>query len=238
MQLLTVSAPQNLLFKSITTLSATTARRLRSGRQGWAVAQWAVASADAYDVVAVSVDGQCWDRSDPSAGWTTSDTGRTDGVRIPRRLLVVDRAVTTGSVTSLRGSSVRTVHCDCEGCANVLHADVRQSAKAVDEHRNRHALDRVQIDCRAPGHRIVTRLEYDLAGKASDNRRAGGDQDTAEPRYRGVAGQNDDRAPTDLGELAPPHFSSRWQRAHDAVAARRNDARSPHSSGSSSGCWS
>lgn len=51
-------------------------------RRAWAVAQWAVASADAYGIVAVEVGDQRWERRDPSAGWTTGDAERTDGVRI------------------------------------------------------------------------------------------------------------------------------------------------------------
>lgn len=134
--------------------------------------------------------------------------------------------------------STRTADRNCQSGAHGPHADVSQSAKAVHKHRDRHTFDRVQIDRRAPWHRVIARLENDLAGKTSDRRRAGSDQYTSKPRYRGVAGQDDDRPPTDLGELAPPHFSSHRQRAHDAAAARRNDARSPHSSGSSIGCCS
>ena len=42
-------------------------------RRGWALAHWAVASADALDVVRVSVDGRQWQRSEPDAGWTEAD---------------------------------------------------------------------------------------------------------------------------------------------------------------------
>ena len=50
----------------------------------------------------------------------------------------------------------------------------------------------------------------------------------------------DNGPPADIGQLAPPHLSPRGKRApaHDAAAAFRNDARSPHASGSSSGCSS
>ena len=38
-------------------------------RRAWAVAHWAVASADAYDVAAVEVDGRVWRRDAPNDGW-------------------------------------------------------------------------------------------------------------------------------------------------------------------------
>lgn len=63
----------------------------------------------------------------------------------------------------------------------------------------------------------------------------------AEPglsRDHRVAREDDDWSATDLGHLAPPHLATCWNGAHDDAAARRNDARSPHSSGSSSGCSS
>jgi len=44
-----------------------------TARLGWAVAQWAVASADRLDVVAVSVDGSAWRREDVDAGWVGTD---------------------------------------------------------------------------------------------------------------------------------------------------------------------
>jgi hypothetical protein len=53
-----------------------------------------------------------------------------------------------------------------------------------------------------------------------------------------VAGQDDDWSTTDLGHLAPPHLPARRECIHDDATARRNDARSPHSSGSSRGCSS
>ena len=48
---------------------------------------------------------------------------------------------------------------------------------------------------------------------------------------------DDDRAAPDLGHLAPPHFAVYRRCAHESPAARRQDARSPHSSGSSIGSW-
>ncbi len=43
-----------------------------SARRGWALAQWAVASADTLEVVAVETDGQRWDRG-PDGAWVASD---------------------------------------------------------------------------------------------------------------------------------------------------------------------
>jgi hypothetical protein len=40
-----------------------------SGRQGWALAQWAVSRAQALGVVSVSTDGRRWSRDDPGGGW-------------------------------------------------------------------------------------------------------------------------------------------------------------------------
>jgi hypothetical protein len=39
-------------------------------RRAWAAAHWAVASADAYDVVRVQVEDRVWDRTAPGDGWT------------------------------------------------------------------------------------------------------------------------------------------------------------------------
>lgn len=50
-------------------------------RRGWAAGQWAVASADVYDVVRVEVAGQVWDRARPGDGWTPQD-GAPDQLRI------------------------------------------------------------------------------------------------------------------------------------------------------------
>jgi hypothetical protein len=43
-----------------------------SGRRGWALAQWAVASADTLEVVAVETDGRRWERG-PDGTWVASD---------------------------------------------------------------------------------------------------------------------------------------------------------------------
>jgi hypothetical protein len=43
-----------------------------SARKGWALAQWAVASAEGLDVVAVETDGKRWERG-PDGAWVASD---------------------------------------------------------------------------------------------------------------------------------------------------------------------
>jgi hypothetical protein len=53
-------------------------------RMAWAVAQWAVAHADALDVVAVQVDGQQWRRDHSTKGWTTLSDGPAAGEVVVR----------------------------------------------------------------------------------------------------------------------------------------------------------
>jgi len=54
----------------------------------------------------------------------------------------------------------------------------------------------------------------------------------------GVAREDGDRPASGLGHLAAPHLPARGEHRQDVAAARRNDPRSPHSSGSSIGCSS
>ena len=77
----------------------------------------------------------------------------------------------------------------------------------------------------------------DLAGDAPDGRRTRCDECAPKPRDHCVTRQDDDRAPTDLGHLAPPDLTARGS-AVTTARRPRNDARSPHSSASSSGCSS
>lgn len=60
----------------------------------------------------------------------------------------------------------------------------------------------------------------------------------AMPRDDGVAGQDHHRSAADLGHLTPPDLPTSGDDGHEAATARRNEARSPHSSDSSSGCSS
>jgi hypothetical protein len=122
--------------------------------------------------------------------------------------------------------------------ADFAHPRVAQSPETIDKDRERDALDGVKIDPCSSWNRVVTRFEHDLTGQASDCRGAGSYKCASEPRDRDVTRQDHDRAPTDVRGLAPPNFTTHRYRTHDAAAASRNDARSPHSSGSSNGCSS
>jgi len=54
-------------------LRFTTPAKGGSTTAAWALAHWAVAGADALDVVAVEVDGRQWRRSESTQGWTPID---------------------------------------------------------------------------------------------------------------------------------------------------------------------
>lgn len=131
--------------------------------------------------------------------------------------------------------SALAVHGDRQSGADLLHAKVAQASESLDEHRNRDALDRVKIDCRSTRHGIAAGLEHDLARQPSDRRRARPNERPPKPRNGCISGQDDDRSLVDARELAPPHLATFGRRGHDAAAASRNEARSPHSSGSSRG---
>lgn len=122
--------------------------------------------------------------------------------------------------------------------AYLTHPLVGQAAEPLDQETHRHALDGVQVDGAAARYWVVVRLEHHFAGQPSDRGRTRPDQRPSQPRDRGVARQNRYGATPDVGQLAPPHLAPPWELAHDAAAASRNDARSPHASVSSSGCSS
>ena len=130
---------------------------------------------------------------------------------------------------------VGAVDSNREGGADLAHAGVAQAAQAADEHGDRHAFDRVEVDCRTAGYRIVASLQHYFADEATNRRRTRRYECTAVPRDHRVARQDHDRSASDPLHLAPPHFTACGKPAHDDAAARRKDARSPHSSGSSSG---
>lgn len=115
------------------------------------------------------------------------------------------------------------------------HALVAQSADPFDQHTEGHALDRVEIDCGAMPDWIIARFEDDLACQSANRGRTWGDQGASEALDCDVSRENDDWTSSDLGWLAPPQFASRREGCHVAAAPARNDARSPHSSGSSRG---
>jgi hypothetical protein len=162
----------------------------------------------------------------PAEAWTQ------DGVRVPVWVHPSAGLRRTGP------GSVGAVDSDCKCGADLAHSSVAQSPRTADEGGNRDALDRVEVHRAMTRHRVVTRFEHDLADEAADRRCAWRHECAAMPRNHRVPRKDDDWSANDLGHLAPPDLPARWEVAHDAAAARRNDARSPHSSGSSSGCSS
>lgn len=124
--------------------------------------------------------------------------------------------------------------CDVQGSADLRHSDVADAPQSRDEHRDGHAFHRVEVDRAAAGHRVGAGLQHDLAGQSPHIRCARSDDGSSQTRDRGVPGKHQHRAAADLGQFRPPHLPARRE-VHDAPAADRNDARSPHASGSSIG---
>jgi hypothetical protein len=86
-----------------------------------------------------------------------------------------------------------------------------------------------------PWYRVVAWFKDNLTGQATDGRSARSDDRPSKARNGGIARQHDHRPSANVGKLTPPDVAPGGQRAHDAAAAARNDARSPHSSSSSRG---
>jgi hypothetical protein len=124
---------------------------------------------------------------------------------------------------------------DFKRSADLTHPVVAESAEAFNERSQRHTLYRVEVHGRPPRDRVIAWLEEDLARDPANSGRARPDQSAAQPWNRSVSGQHDDRPTSDLGELTPPHLASDRKCGHDAPAAARNEAKSPHSSAASSG---
>lgn len=135
-------------------------------------------------------------------------------------------------------SSALAVDGDVERFADLTHTLIAESAQALDQRSDRNALDRIEVDDRDDWDRVVRRFEEDLGRDVADRGCARPDQGAPQPRNRRVSGEYDHRPAPDLWKFAPPDITSRWKRSHDAPAAARNEARSPHSSTSSSGCAS
>src|SRR5438128_66041 len=72
-----------------------------------------------------------------------------------------------------RGGSPPAIDGYLEGVADLEHAVGSQPAEPFDEHRHRHALDRVEVDRGPLRDRVVVRFQRDLAREAADGRRAG-----------------------------------------------------------------
>lgn len=161
-----------------------------------------------------------------------------------RREEVPSRSVgcRTKGVTARRRSaarrSARAIDRDGQGVAHLAHTSVAQPAEPVDQDGKRDAFDRVEVDRRTARYGVVSGLKHHFADEPTNVRRARRDQCAPVPRDRRITREHDDRTAADLGHLAPPNLAPRGQCGHVAAAARRNEARSPHSSGSSSGCSS
>jgi hypothetical protein len=104
--------------------------------------------------------------------------------------------------------STPTVDRDVERAADLSHPGIGEAARSGDQHGKRDALDRVKVDRAGARDRIFARFQDDLAGKRADGRRAWCDERTSKSRDRGVTGQDHDRTPTDVGQLAPPQLAS------------------------------
>ena len=135
-------------------------------------------------------------------------------------------------------SSASAVDCDFKRLADRTHALVAESTEALDQRSDGNALNRIEIDDRDERDRVFRGLEEDLGRDAADRGCARPDQGAPQTRDRRVSGEYDYRPAPDLWKLAPPEIASRRKRSQDAPAAARNEARSPHSSASSSGCAS
>ncbi len=122
-----------------------------------------------------------------------------------------------------------------ERTADLPHARSTQRADSIDEQCDRNGFNGVEVHHASAIDRVIARFQDNFARQASDGCRAGRNQRAPHPWNRGIARQHDDRSSTDLGRFAPPQLASLRQVRHFAAAASRNDARSPHSSGSSIG---
>lgn len=136
--------------------------------------------------------------------------------------------------------SAGTFNRHLEGGAHLSHSLVTQPPESLHEHGDRNALERVEIDCAALRHRVIASFEDDLARQTAYRRRTRRDKGAAQPWDGSVAREHHDGAPTDLRQLAPPQLAPRgkWAVSQDPAAATRNESRSPHASGSPSGCSS
>ena len=87
------------------------------------------------------------------------------------------------------------------------------------------------MDGAKPGNRIHSWLQDDLAGQSADNRGARSNDGPTESGNRRVPGQHDDGPATNLRQFTPPHIAPIRKLRHEALAALRQESRSPHSSG-------
>lgn len=130
------------------------------------------------------------------------------------------------------------VDSDLKRCAHLAHALVAQLSEPLDEHGDRHTLDRVKVEGAAPNDRII----LGVRGRPRSQGRgswwctvrqgcAGGGVSLRLGTGRRLGGGRSREVRTTTPPLAGVSPSR-------GPAASRKEARSPHSSGSSSGCWS
>ncbi|BBY59917.1 hypothetical protein MSAR_30530 [Mycolicibacterium sarraceniae] len=141
-------------------------------------------------------------------------------------------------LTGLPDVSSRAVDRNLQSRTDGAHPGVGEAAKPIDQHRDRDTFDRVQIHRGTTRDRVGTGFKNNLAGQPPNGCGAGRDDRASKPGDRRIARENNDWTPTDLSHLTPPQLSVCRKSAHESAAARRHDARSPHSSGSSTGCLS
>lgn len=172
--------------------------------------------------------------------WRTATRARTQveqhDVRPHRRCDLDGVAVT--DTERAEASSIVAVDGDGECRADLPHSSIGESTEPLHQRRDGDALHRIEAHDTAPRDRVLSGFEAYFADQAADRRGAGSDERSAVSRDHRVAGKNHHGATADVCYFAPPDFTASRLRRHERAAASRNDARSPHASGSSSGCSS
>src|SRR3990172_9868319 len=140
----------------------------------------------------------------------------------------------SGRAACLGGAVDRYRQCQTD----LAHSHITEPTEPLSECTSRDAFNRIQIHSRSLWNRVVSHLEHNLARETPNRGSARSNQSSSQPWDHSVTGHENDGATGDLGQLAPPDLSPRGQACHDDAAASRNEARSPHSSPSSSGCSS
>ena len=133
------------------------------------------------------------------------------------------------------GGSETAADGDVESCTDLAHPLIAQAAQSLGECPDRDALDRIEVHGGGSGNWILGWIEGDLAGQSPDGGGAGGDYSPLQPWNGDVSRHDDYRSAGNLLQFTPPDLTASGQILHDEPAASRNEARSPHSSGSSIG---
>ncbi len=124
-----------------------------------------------------------------------------------------------------------------ERLANLVHPKVAEATYPVDQNSYRNAFDRVEVHGSSTSHRIITGFQDDFAGEPAKRRCAWSNQHAPQSGNCRVSGEYDHGPTAYICRFTPPQLAAQ-RKPHVAAAATRNEARSPHSSGSSSGCSS